>query len=353
MKQQEYLNIFDLWGVLLEQKKTIFLVLVASVFVGVVYMVLAKPEYKAEIFLLPPSKNDIQALNVDPKLQEYTTQFVYRAFVRELKSRSNRRLFFDENNIAIELGFDPRKNGSTDYLFETEFNSKMKVVKGKGVVKGNKNGKKIDGEFVSVILSSSSAENATKWLNRFIDSTERLVVKRLVSDVQLELSIRKASIENRIMKEKRLALRKREDRIIRLEEALVIAEKLSGNGRGLRDGGRYESVAINADNVPLYMLGDDVLREEIAVLKKRKDDAPFIAVLRPLQENLVNLNRLMKIDASHIKSAFVDQAAIVPKSPEKPKKVLLLIISAAIGLIMGIMIAFLINAYDMRRTKNV
>lgn len=353
MEQRDEVSLFDLWNILAEQRKVIFIVFTACVCVGLAYALLAKPVYKAEAFLLPPSQKDIQALNVGEAGEagrvrrvvgvvgvdevggvggvDYTPALVYELFVRELKSRSNRRLFFDENNIAVELGFDAQKSNGLDDFFGSEFNDKVKVQVGKG----------IDKEFISLTLETYSAENAAKWVNGIISSASQSVSKRLVSDVKFKITLSRAALEDTISGKKTVAEQRRKDRVVKLEEAITIAEKMNNDERVARSTGRYGTVLASTEDVPLYMMSLDALRAEILVLEKRKDDAPFIKGLRDLQEHLARLEHMMKMDVSNVKPVFIDQVAVAPRSPVKPKKRLIVVLSGVLGLMLGVFGAFI------------
>ena len=63
-QQEDEIDLFELWGVLWQQKKLIFMVTLLVVLIAVGYLMMTKPVYQAEIFFLPPLKQDVQTLNV-------------------------------------------------------------------------------------------------------------------------------------------------------------------------------------------------------------------------------------------------------------------------------------------------
>ena len=95
------------------------------------------------------------------------------------------------------------------------------------------------------------------------------------------------------------------------------------------------------------MLSPDALKAEIEVLQTRKDDAPFIQGLRDLQEELASLEGIT-IDASDVHPVFIDQKAVVPDEPERPKKILIVLLSSLLGMMLGVLIAFLSHAVELR-----
>jgi chain length determinant protein (polysaccharide antigen chain regulator) len=318
MEQRNEVSLLDLWKVIAEQRKAIFLVVTVCVCVGLAYALLAKPVYKAEAFLLPPSQKDIQTLNIGGASGEdgkridgisYTPDLVYELLIRELKSRSNRRRFFDENDIANKLSYDAQNSGNLDVFFEKSFNQKMKVNIGRGKVT----------EFVSLTLESGNAVNAARWLNDYIAFAVQTVSKRLVDDVKFKITVHKEELKDTISGKMALAEKRKLDRILVLEEAAMIAGQLNTDERVANYSGNYGEAEVNPQSIPLYMMGVSALTAQISVLKKRKDDTPFIAGLRDLQEQLAGLEHI-NIDVSKVNPVFVDSAAIVPESPINPKK---------------------------------
>jgi len=68
------------------------------------YIFIAQPVYRAESYLLPPSKQVIQGLlvefqDVEPEEETYSPDLVFAEFLRNLKSQGMRRRLFDNNNL--------------------------------------------------------------------------------------------------------------------------------------------------------------------------------------------------------------------------------------------------------------
>ena len=82
---QQEISLFDLWQVLVQQKKVILSIWVVCTLIGAAYAFLATPIYKVETYLLPPSQKNIQPLNVSvlaslnrPGSEGYDSESVYR-----------------------------------------------------------------------------------------------------------------------------------------------------------------------------------------------------------------------------------------------------------------------------------
>ena len=350
--KQDEVSLLDLWHIIVAQKKIVIITWLACVLLGMVYVFLATPIYKAEVFMLPPSQKDIQALNIDLPNQgdrrdrrdrgiHYNVVDVYDVFVQTLKSRANRRTFYQKHHVAQKLGF--REGDDGEVFFEDKFNKKLIVSRD---VK-----KKNSGNFTSASLSVPYAELSAEWLNKFIADTSLLVAKQLASEVNAKVQGSKLALKDAINGKLQLAAKRREDRIIALQEALLISQSLKGSDVNLKATLRTKSLSINTDDIPLYMLSPSALAAEIKMLKERKDDAPFIEGLRDLEEELATLQQI-KVTPEDVRVMFLDQKAFVPIEPEKPKKGLIMILAMLLGLMLGVVVGFIRNAVMGLRGKS-
>ncbi len=344
---QQEISLYDLWQILVKQKKAILYTWLLCIFIGVAYAFLATPIYKAESFLLPPSGKDLQPLNIQVLqssvrsdrsvlASSYKSDKVYDLFVQDLKSRSNRRVFYEKHHIAKKLGIT--EGDDIDTFFEKNFNELLTV---------NRNvKKKEEAGFVSLSFEGEYPSLTAKIVNKFIEDVSTNLATNLVSEVNGKVGGLVRSIHEQIQGKKKVAKARREDRIVALQEALHISQALNEQDQSIKLG----SVAVNTDEMPLYLLSPDALKAEIDVLKARKDDAPFIEGLRDLQEQLASLEGI-KIEVNNVHPVFIDQKAIVPDEPEKPKKRLIVILSALLGLMLGVMIAFIKSAVVEKRDR--
>jgi len=109
-------------------------------------------------------------------------------------------------------------------------------------------------------------------------------------------------------------------------------------------------VDIATATTPLYYLGLEALSTEIAILKNRQSDDPFIGGLRDLQEQLALL-RSIKFDKEKMSAVFIDQAAYPPQSAFKPNRRSIVLLSTAVGLFSGILLVFFIEFVKHQRKK--
>ncbi|MEN1592982.1 O-antigen chain length regulator, partial [Pseudomonas aeruginosa] len=111
-----------------------------------------------------------------------------------------------------------------------------------------------------------------------------------------DFQVRNAAMQSRITVLQNMAKGRRDDRIARLKEALLIAESLKIDGPPLIEGASEQQLSSIMDGDLMYMRGAKALRAEINNLESRSVDAPFIPELRTLQEKL-SWNSSLSVDS--------------------------------------------------------
>lgn len=179
----------------------------------------------------------------------------------------------------------------------------------------------------------------------------------------------------------------RDNRIAQLDEAIRIAKALgivkpttpSALGEVGREAqGNVIRTEVNNQQIPLYFMGGEALEAERAALRQRRSDdftEPRIAQIAKELQLLANnrqievLNRRensdlfltdlsiwreegarlrsLEIDAPNLKLVSVDQVAVEPLRPIKPKKALILALGLVLGGMLGLFIALV--RHMMRR----
>jgi len=197
--------------------------------------------------------------------------------------------------------------------------------------------------------------------------------------------LEKIKISDEIKASRESAKNKRNDRIVVLNEAAIIAHSLGILDNPSISYAKKSSVytQVNGQAQPLYMLGEKALKSEIQQLTLRTSDDPFIPELRVLQKKLLLLehnreiemlkvranddayigslrdkeNELSKLSTIHLDpNSFsvmaVDQEAYPSYKHIKPKRLLIIVVGFILGLMMGIFTAFFVN-FISNTTKEV
>ncbi|MEJ1355783.1 MAG: Wzz/FepE/Etk N-terminal domain-containing protein [Candidatus Sedimenticola sp. (ex Thyasira tokunagai)] len=333
---EDEISLTDLW-LILDKRKIIILVMTALVtLAALTYALTTTPTYKAGAIFFPPSAKDIQMLTVQGV---QGVQGVYGAFKRNLGSRALHRRFFEEQGLIEILSSGP--------VSATSIEKALQVFSGMLGIKSN-------GDELSLSIEWRDPEQAAGWVNQLTAFVDSETVHQLASDLMGEIDRRIRDIENIISSKRQLAKQRREDRLVRLEEGLQIAESL-----GITDQQGVFNIVQNASsagdasrskNHQIYNRGIKGLQAEIAVLGKRKSDDAFITGLRDLQEELARL-RSINVDETAISAVTVDQAAFPPSQPIKPKRRRIVVLGLLLGLMLGIFAAFFLNFLDNQRKE--
>lgn len=186
----------------------------------------------------------------------------------------------------------------------------------------------------------------------------------------------------------RLALKtRRENRIMQLDEAITIASSLgikkpttpSSMGEGTRVSGSVIKTEVNNQNIPLYFMGTEALEAEkqnllsrenddftsgriveiaqelkllehnrqVEILKSRENEDLFLAELAEQYKEISRLKGL-KVNMDNLKMVSVDQFAVQPASPIKPKKTMIVAVGVVLGGMLGLFAALLRSAIRKR-----
>ncbi len=236
--------------------------------------------------------------------------------------------------------------------------------------------------------------------NRLRELNEKLEAARSTYDTEKEAKIasllevdtlKRAQLQDEL-KALRLQLKTaRSDRVAQLNEAISIAKALGikkpATPSSLADSERSGSgsvirTEVNSQQIPLYFMGTDALEAERATLQQRKSDDftekriaeiakelqllqvnrqvevlnqranedVFLRDVEPLRSEITRLRNL-NVDMSNVKLVVIDQQALKPLSPIKPKKALILLAGLVLGLLVGVILAVIRHFVTARRTR--
>ena len=343
--EDDTIDLYELWITLWNKKWLVIGVTVIAALGSVVYALLQPPVYKAEALLLPPKEKDVQLLNVQgvqgmqgmqgmQGVQGVTAARAFAAFKNNLSSRSLQKKFIDEQGL-MDILAPGRTPETRDIEILESFAKMIKIEHVKRALENEKG--------MSVSMESNDPEFAANLVNDYISFFDTETILALSAAARNSLAGQIRDIEYTIASKRQMAKQRREDTILRHEEAAVIAGKL-----GVRDRVDTTNVVqnnqrnISTSSTPLYYRGYRALNAEIKILKNRKSDDPFISGLRDLQEILALLSSI-KIEAEGMHAVTVDQAAYPPKNRIKPDRRLIVSLSTVVGLFLGIFLVFFVS----------
>ena len=340
------IDLFDLIDDVWSHKRWVFIGLFTTIILAGLYLFKATPIYQTEAKVKSATANDLIEFS-RPQLAEIYTLDVDKAFSSAkaaLLSTGYRKEFYILKLDEIKALPGAYDDGLTLEQNFSKFSDLFTI---------KASGKKDSESFVQASLKSSDADFASDLLNEFV---EYALFRRLRDSYDTMLAkvngrIESLNYEADIMREEYMGNKAR--RILELKEATIIAVAV----------GQVDPVYRNMDLMggqepPLYMLGSKAIKAEIKALESRKDiakDLPrgedhFIEGLPKLLLEIDSLKTL-EVDFSKIQIARIDEVAVVPVKPIKPRKLLVMALSIVAGLFMGLFVALIAAAYGKHKVR--
>ena len=329
--------LLELWQALAQKKMIILIITIVFTLAGVGYIISTTPIYEAEVYFLPPTIDNIDELKVASKNiidneNLFTIEMVYNLFLQNIRSRDQRIKFFKQEGLSSELK-DRYVGDDENRIFEEKFNEEL-VLNEKNLKRGG------GSSFYSLRFRGRDASRTAELANNFVSMVMSDTRDQLVKNVMILKENRIKNIEKSITTKRNSAVLRRNDEALRLMEALEIAKKLK-IAEDKFSGSDVETAS--AYNIGVsYLRGTKTLSAQLESLQNRKSDDPFISDLRELQEKLDSIS-VTTINPEHIQVSKIDQPAIVPGKPIKPKKGLVIALAGGCGFFLGIFTAFFLN----------
>lgn len=323
------------------KRKILVVVSAAIVTAGAIaYAFLAEPVYEAKVFVQPPSQNDIAQLNFgrggETGLAMMSVKEVYDVYLRNLQSESLRREFFAKYYLP-RLTKEER-SGSQDALYN-QFQDTLTLAMAS----------KDSPTRYYVKVHLSNPQVAAEWAARYVEMAGQRGVQEIIKDVKADATIKANNLEQQIHAARESTRKRREDQIVHLKEALRIAKSI-----GLEKPPIISAeVSAGMQGSLTYMRGSKAIEAEIENLRTRVSDDPFVSNLRQRQEAL-SFYRTLQVDGGFIQVYRQDGAIESPDKPIKPKKMIIVVLGAIAGVVLGLMLALLSHLKaesDLRRIR--
>ena len=409
------IDLFELAQHLWNGKWLIIGLTTAGVALSAIYSFTTTPIYQTTSILRPPLEQSLSEIN-NTKLLSISPDESLKRIGAELESYSARRNFLESHQPLISpllssykgnldqilsalnehsfktLRPDPKKNDNLANYIGIQFDYPDKV-----------DGPSIVNEFISEaekheinkLKASFEKIRSGKLSQLAVKLTSSKASYQAKKDSQIAELIESDNLQKIQLKDELSSLRKqlkeqRNNRIAELNEAIQIAEKLGitkpSTLSSIKDSGseKLVSTEINNQQLPLYFMGTAALEAERAVLRSRKSDdfsSPRISEinksLKLLEHNrkVEQLNsrkneelfyaeidklkaeearlKTLNPDWEKIKLVQVDQPAIMPLNPIKPKKSLIIAVSGLLGLMLGSILVLIKSAYRKNKDQNL
>ncbi len=327
------IDLVELFQCLWQQKLLIIAFTVVVTAAAAAYAYLSPPVYEAKVGVLPPRLSDIADYNLgresynfgctETEVEQFTVSDIYEVFKTSLLSSSLKKSFLRETSSLSSAGIKVRAPD----------------------VKKRPN-------FYEVVIEHKSPELAAKWANLYVDMVGKKAEQDMRENVLAEMAVRIQVIERQLEALRVTAQRRREDRIVRLRDALVVAEAVGLDapqvvaGKISSDGDLAQFV----DGNLLYMHGVKAITAELSILEKRENDDPFISQLRDL-ENQLNLLKEIDVNPDDVSVFTLDSSAAVPETPVRPKKAIIIALGIIVGGVLGVFTALIRGVLKRRNMQ--
>ncbi|MBC8651626.1 chain-length determining protein [Pseudomonas sp. MTM4] len=401
------IDLVQLVSALWKQKTLIIAVTILAGLIGLAYAMLTTRYYTVQSVLRPAAIKDLDELNhlgiykLSPKqalaevgaaLDSYENRLGFFRDNQQLfadlaqPGRSLEQTFESFNDDAFELlQPDAKKAESTTPFIGIQLTYPQDL-----------NGVQIVNGFVQYSLNNVrqqvAADLDTLIGNRLSQLEKNMAAARANYEASKEIKIAKLSeadaLKRAELNDELAALRqqlktRRDNRINQLNEAIRIATSLgiskpttpsSLGAAEITGQGSVIRTEVNNQQIPLYFMGSNALEaERKALLARRSDDftepriAQIARELKLLQHNrqIEVLNsrenedlflkdlatwreeaarlRALQFDTESLKLVSIDQAAVEPSRPIKPRKALIVALALVLGGMLGLFIALVRN----------
>ena len=352
-------NVTNILDIVNEKKATILLILALFFFGSIIYSYTLEEKFKSYIYVIPAQDKYIQPLNLysqniaKDSLLNIKSQDVYHSFLKNMQSRKYlRKYFFDKQIYNYYLDIPTSDIFIQESIFEKKFIKDINFILEAKVVSRDIR----EQTFFTVSFVLNNPDLAAKFLNNYIEMVERETARNLTDGVNRSITVYKDTIQADLNSKRKLAKNRTKDRIIVLEEALLIANNLgikdisstsyTNQSISIRDKGTAASS--DGEQMPIYLLGSDAIKAQIIALKNRKSEDPFIPNIRYYEADLEALANTY-VNSDDVRVAEIAQAAYPPVMRFSPNRKLVVLTSTFLGFVI-IFFYILISSFILKKT---
>ncbi|ETS33141.1 LPS O-antigen length regulator [Photorhabdus temperata] len=331
-KQDDEIDLFELFSVLVQSKLLIIAVTIIFAVIGFTAASFMPQKWTSSASVIQPQLEEIQPLkNILTKLEvlslqsSVTSSSLYDNFVNNFNSRVLREEYlvnteYFKNLIAESDDHSPlAKRKLIEKIVNNNISSSSKVEK--------------EGESgeTKLAFSAGTAEDAYNLLNGYISYVSSVVHDQLESELSDMVKQKLAYSEGLYAIDLNRVHNIQRANIERLKYSLSIA-----NSAGIKKPISSEGAMIKDDPDYSIALGADALQRKLQITEEIKDPSLIDGDLR---NRMFYINELksLKIDKVNFQPFKYMQAPYEPTAKDSPKRLLILVGSVFIGLILAVM----------------
>ena len=353
-ENEDEIDLLELVATLWRSKTLIIFCMLACVLPAFVWLSFQAPVYKLETIFGSTSNYDIQALQPTPlpdgkryEVKSLKSDDVYQELLVQAGSLNTQKLFWEQWSKQ-PLSADPTSGFSeNDEQFKKFF---------KSFTLTPPNPKTPTITTSQIYLETENPTNDIKTLTAYIGFLNAHVVDKFVSQLDKGYASNLKQLEFDYSTLKKREQQKLEDSLVQLQESLNLARSLNIVDTPYE---QLSGIELKVVDDRQYLLGTRVLAQEIKSMQERADK-PLSAFVPELR-NMEYWQEIMHNDLAKLKAIKTDVQAFNLASPVvssldpiKPRKLLILIGVVFVSLIIGVIIALIINgikSYQARPDK--
>ena len=337
---EDEISLYDLYRVLSKRIKLIISVIVATLVICGIYLLVTPKTYQVTAILLPPANSDLYLTNINVSDDmKFKSDHIFKMYTQEIVSNENWNQFV-RKEIKLFSSI-----ASNDHL-----GNPFKLDKDKN----------FPGEHAAVQFETTDQSGSAEIVRKYLLFAKQKLIDVLTQQITSYLSHKTRALALEIQFERQAAKQARLDDIAQLENDLAIAKKL-----GIEENLFFNLAGKASDNktgvfnvftgntsIPTYLRGSKVLSAELDSLKHRESDDAYIPSLRKKQDELQRLQSV-KFTPETFQPYRLNGDIDKPKSPIRPKKLLVLVLGGVLGIFLGIFAAFIAEFLSRVREQDL
>ena len=340
--QNDEIDLFELFESLWKEKFLIVAITLVITLIGGGVAFSLPPTYQASVHMLPPSLSDVAELSKFDVLKSSQSQSQsqsYAQFLQLLKSNQVHKELLRDKELQKALFKEP-----------VSVQKGLKALDNLAVVNEPKKGPSVA---IELTFDSQDPKLAADAANKLVE----LGINAFQKQTLEAFSASKDQVVKTLKAELESLLNTHEQRIdaelAKMHEALTIAKALNlKEPRATTDltvKTESRSPIVTEELRYLYSQGSNALEAEIIAVKARKNNLNLVSGVAEIQKRL-DLISSVSFDSSKVIPLTIDLAAEPPEQRIKPKRSLIVALSAVVGGMLAIMFVLIRNAVRNRKT---
>jgi chain length determinant protein (polysaccharide antigen chain regulator) len=347
---KEEIDLLFLWHNLIRYKWILILTIGFCSTISMIIVSFLPYEYKAEMVLLPPTKEMVAPLSI-PQIdkengstiffQETDPQELYQRLLVNLKSRQLVNRYFVNNDLIKSLS---KKEES---LSPQKFAQKIAV---------SPSNKQINNNFIRIYLKGNNPSIILKLLNGFVTFVAKETTTKELHEIAFRINQEKDRARHMLTNLDEIEQLRKSNQITRLNTALAIAKKLGfveplSTSVTISEESLtthvYVHNGLNTIDQPLYYRGTKLLKTEIEFLKQQKEIIDHQPEYYQVYKRYLYFSSI-KLNSENVHAMRIDQLPVIRSSPVKHKKNAIIIIGLCVGILLSLSMIFILNIKNNR-----